>query len=87
MAGQQGLTESDLLDALREARLNARSEEEGYLTSTEISDLLGVSVKTVLRLLRELAKAGQLDHRMVRRESLLTHRVYSTDAYRLREDE
>ena len=84
MAGQ--ITETDLLEALHEAR-TAAVEDGGYLTSREIGSQLGVSDKTVLRLLHKLAHDEQLEHSRVRRQSPVNGRWYTTDGYRLKIDE
>lgn len=81
------VTENDLLEALRKARQEASEEDGGYLTSTEMADRLGVSDKTVYRLLHKIAAQDQLEHTRVRRQSPLTGRWYTTDGYRLKADD
>lgn len=75
------MTASELVEELE--RLYSESQDpEGYLTTTELADLLGIGVKGVRSRLRAAQRQGRLEVTHVRRAAL-NGQGYLCPAYRL----
>lgn len=66
-----GITEDELLQALRKAEPTQDSTKPGWFTVEELVGLTGMGVTAVRRRLRALIKAGVVDYEKVARTSLL----------------
>ena len=76
------ITESELLDALREA-LEPTEDSDGAMTAKEIMVHLNLSERRAYRLIHEMNEAGSLEPVKVRRVTIAGH-VQRTTAYRLK---
>jgi predicted transcriptional regulator len=64
------LTETELLQAIKDAHRASVTPEEGALTSRDISEAIGRSALTTRRILRSLIRSGQVRTLRVMRESI-----------------
>lgn len=77
------ITESELLEALRDASRRSGADDSGALTSHELADALGVSHVTVLVYLKRVKRAGQLEVVRINREGV-DGRVSPVTGYRVK---
>ena len=77
---QPNPTQEQVIAALQEI-LKSQPDPEGYYTSEEWADMLGVSGATVQKRLRVVLKAGRLGRAKVQREGL--RGATTTFAYRI----
>jgi DeoR/GlpR family transcriptional regulator of sugar metabolism len=82
----QQVTENELLAALRQAFEKPSSDDEppGVMTTAELSDSLGISRKTVRRLLGKIDRQGMLEVHNIYRPTLHRQTV-EVPGYRLKE--
>jgi len=70
-----------LLDEIWSGRVD---DSDGCATTDELAQRTGLSANTIRARLKKLMRAGRLEARQVRRESVLSGSTYHCPAYRLK---
>jgi len=80
------MTDISLEALLDEIWLERGDDSDGCATTDELAQRTGLSSNTIRKRLKALMRAGRLEVRQVRRESILSGCAYHCPAYRLKQD-